>query len=1279
MVNKIGFVFLILLLLLSCSTDQSIYGIEPDMLTWNLRGSVRDGLTGNGIGKAVVSYIDKDGKIQEIKADTQSGDFFVSSLDPGTYLFSVSSKDSAVSYTKTIIQTGVSLVDTGIPLVELAEIVNLYPRTGKISGIIKGRFFENGTEFPISNAQISVHYTANKYLNNTPTLITGKSDSFGYFFIDSLPICDSAILSVENCEYDGELYTSIKDYDIKFLINDTTPLGSIYMEPANSTSRFRFTYSNLCDVNLWKTYPTIDIASKFLFVTNKLIEASDVKLMKNSEQVPVKDSISNDSIWITPVSKLLPGTNYNLYLSLINKNGERIDVGEDSSKISFITDNSLVYVISSNILHSDLSGKSNLPLTVTPYFIFSSSADSNDLSIKYYYDNNIVNSDINIIGDTVFAAPKQKFPHNTEIITEVKGTDISGNKISIRLDNSQKFSTEEEIEAMESNTWTNSKEFASNFDLYDTLWVRYPAKLDSLITSVKWGTPNVSKKLFGNGSSTNTISWISEDTLFVIPDSRIQIGWGDTVGFSVSVNLADGRKTKTETFAVVTKAQTFSSLWSNTIDDFGKERIDFGLSENVIFKVSHSVLTIDKVYKMSDGSITLPEDIYKDDFTISGDTISFIPSLKYKTGTRYGFLLDVTLTNGMKLKRVLGTSWETREPTKIISANTHDAFGIYRPFRVYGDTFSVRFSQPIDTSITAPVQLSVTLIGSDYSKLVNSKIDVDSSGTIAKVTIQDTLATANAFPVEGYIYSSSETRSVRDVKFNFTTKDGEVAMDLKMDGKNIEIHTESGLCAINSNILESHKSTAAIEINETSRQLFNPDSLLYIEFSRPLDTIIIKQFDYNYFVSLFDYDDLPIDVQLSFSADLKTLYISPDEKLTASDRYYLEVKNIPALNISGSKGVNSHSGTYSGKAYRNRLISTAFNIASPIISNKVSDCYPENIAFSAVADNRIGCSAGNRDYSYLYEDIVGTGNVQISSALKFRIKECAWNENHNDSVAGYEVQIRKVDRYGSSTQWYNVSEKIETRKYSEGLSEDLSANITVRYESFYYELQTEVPEGQAVTYSNYPSMFNDSSTIQLRTRPYVGIDGFTNYRTGIWGEPVSITDNIAPCDSDFVTIIYCDNQYYGGVSVYEYVDFSNSTENVVSSGYIEIRFPEDMDVTGPSPKINFYYGTFEDDTTITMPLTVVSGISTWYTARTYRAYVAVPPGDYSNGGDFTGAFFNVSVAGCKDLSGIAIDTYGTDGVQAVNDLAIEERVNALDVTDHVKGSASISTNFIMCN
>ncbi len=1276
--NKVVIGLSILLILLSCSTDQSIYGIEPEMLTWNLRGSVRDGLTGDGIGKSVVSYIDKEGVVQEVKADSTSGDFFIKSLDPGFYLFTVKTNDSTKSYTQTVLQTGVTLVDTGIPLVELAEIVRLYPRSGVISGIIRGRFFENGVEFPISNAQLSVIYKSNKYVNNSPAIITGKADSLGNFIIDSLPICDSAILRVENCKYDGELYSAIKDYDISFIIGDTTPVGTIYMEPANSTSRFRFLYSNICDINEWKSYPTINIDEKFLFITNKNIESSEVRLMKGEDQIPVIDSIINDSIWITPVTRLLPATDYSLSLTLMNKIGERIDVGGEDASLNFTTNNSLVYVLASNVLHSDLSGKSNVSLTTIPYFVLSSKVDTTDISVKFISGGNTINSDVKCNGDTICASPKIKFPYNSNVEVQIEGTDINGNKISINLNGSQVFTTEEEIEAMESNTWTSSKDFAADFNLYDTLWVKYPGKLDSLMAAVKWQSPGVAKKLFGTGPSTNVISWINEDTLFVVPDSRIQIGWGDTVGFSVSVSLEDGRKTKTETFAVITKSQTFSSLWSNTIDDFGNERIDFGLSENVLIKTSHPVLSVDKVYKMSDNSVDLPEDIYKDDFKINSDTIIFKPSLKYKTGTRYGFLLDVTLTNGMKLKRVLGTTWETREPTKIISANTHDAFGIYRPFKVYGDTFSVRFSQPIDTSVSAPVQFSVTLISSDYSKLVNSSIEVDSTGTVALIRILDTLATANAFAVEGYIYNSSVTRSVRDVKFNFTTRDGEVALDKKMDGKNIEIHTEPGLCAINSNLLESHKSTASIESNETARQLFNPDSMLYVTFNREVDTAIMNQFDNKYFIALYDYDDLMIDVSLSYSIDLKTIFIEPAIRLNASNRYYLEIKKIPALSISGSKGISSHSGIYNGKGYRNRLLSSAFNIASPLISNKKSDCYDEKISFAGVRDDRIACSPGLRDYSYMYDDIVGSGNVQISSALKFRIEESAWNENHKDSVSGYEVQIRKIDRYGVTSQWYNVSDKVESRKYSEGLSPYLSTSISVRNESYYYDLQTDKPDGQAVTYSNYASMFNDSSVIQLRTRPFVGIEGYTNYRTGSWGEPVSISDNVAPCDSDFVTMLYCDNQYYGGVTVNEYVDFSNTSNDIVASGYIEVKFPEDMDVTGPSPKITFYYGTFENDTTITMPLTTIDVISTWYSARIYRAYIAVPPGDYSNNNDGTGAFFNVSVAGCKDLSGIEIDTYGTDGIQAVSDLSVEERVNMADITDQIKGSSSLILGFKRC-
>lgn len=1276
---KKGYLLLVIMLFLFCSTDQSIYGIDPEMLTWNLRGNVKDGVTGDPIGNASVSYINKSGDVVNIYADSQSGDFFVKELDPGNYLFSISSSDSTMCYTSTVLQAGVTLVDTGIPLVELAEIVTLYPRTGVISGIVKGRYFENGPEFVIPNAKLSVTYIGSEFAYSSPSLFTGSTDSLGAFIIDSLPICDSLIVLVENYEYEGELYTSVDSCEPKLSISGVTPLGTIYMEPSNSNSKFRFTYSNICDVNSWKAHPSIGLGENFLFITNKGIMSSEVKLMMGTNQVPVNDTIINDSIWITPVSKLLPEESYSLSLTAISNNSERIEVGQNDSGLNFITDNSLIYITSSNVLHSDLSGKTNVNLTTVPYFVLSTSPDSSDISVSYSYENKSVVAGVIVSGDTIFATPSQTLPYNVSITTVIEGTDVSGNRISITLDGSQQFVTEAEIVALQSNTWSSTKEYASNFELYDTLWVKYPALLDTSVNQINWDNPSVSKKLFGNGPSTNTACWISMDTLFVVPDPRIQIGWGDTVGFNVSVNLRDGRKTKKETFAVITKSQNFTSLWSNTIDDFGNERDDFGLSEEVIIKTSHPILTVDKIQRHSNNSISLPDQIYKDDFVVSNDTVKFISPLRLKTGTRYGFMIDVTLTNGMKLKNVLPISWETREPTEIISANTHDNYGIYRPFKVYGDTFSVRFSQPIDMSDSAPVPFKVTLLTSNYNKLVNSTVTLDTTLTIAKITILDTLPTANVFPVKGYVYSSNETRAVVDVKFNFTTLDGEVALDKQMEDKNIEIHTEQGLCAINSNILESHKSTAVIDVNEIPRQLFCPDSVLYISFNRPLDTTIINQFDVEYFISLYDYEDIPIQFTLSYSSDLTVLYITPLTRLSPTNRYYVEIKNIPALSISGSKAINDHSGIYSGEGYRNRLITSAFMISSPIITGVSSNCLAEVVKFSGVKDNRIGCSAGEYDYSYMYDDVVGNVNVQTSSNLKFRIEESAWNANHCDSVSGYELQIRKVDRHGIISQWYNIRDKVESRKYASNLTPYLSVNTSVRYESFYSQLQTESPSGQTVSYSNPKSLFNDSSTIQIRSRPYVGIDGYSNYRTGVWGSPVSITDNVAPCDSDFVSDQYLSNKYSGGVYTYDYVDYDNESDDTVTAGYIKVEFPEDMNVTGSSPVITFYYGTFDNDTVIKAPLTINSEKTGWTNARTYYWYVNVPPGDYSNNNDGTGAFYNISVAGCTDLADNVIDSYGTNGVQAVSDLSVETRVNKDDITDQVSGSASIYSTFKLCN
>jgi hypothetical protein len=288
-----------------------------------------------------------------------------------------------------------------------------------------------------------------------------------------------------------------------------------------------------------------------------------------------------------------------------------------------------------------------------------------------------------------------------------------------------------------------------------------------------------------------------------------------------------------------------------------------------------------------------------------------------------------------------------------------------------------------------------------------------------------------------------------------------------------------------------------------------------------------------------------------------------------------------------------------------------------------------------VADNRIGVSPG-----MVYDEIVGTDNTfdifgYNSVYLRFRIKEAAWNPAHGDSVSGYEIQVRKTDRAGNASPWYDVYNRVPALQYSPSSSGINFVSIDVRYEDFYGALITPDKDGTAYFYSNGQSFFNDSCRFSIRVRPYIGQGQTANNQTGQWSNVLTYADNVAPCDSDFVTAQNCGMAYRGGIDVYDYVEWNNTQADTVRTGYISVGFPEDMDITGPAPKITLYYGTFAGNPPKDTIEIAVLG-SRWSSARTYQCFLGIPPGDYTHANDSTGVYYNVSVAGCRDASGVVI-------------------------------------------
>ncbi len=220
-------------------------------------------------------------------------------------------------------------------------------------------------------------------------------------------------------------------------------------------------------------------------------------------------------------------------------------------------------------------------------------------------------------------------------------------------------------------------------------------------------------------------------------------------------------------------------------------------------------------------------------------------------------------------------------------------------------------------------------------------------------------------------------------------------------------------------------------------------------------------------------------------------------------------------------------------------------------------------------------------------------------------------------------------------------------------------------------------DGNGSFYTNGSSLFEDSSQIQIRVRPFVGEGDPIKHQVGQWSNAITYADNVAPCDSDFVTALYRDYDYRGGVSVNDYVQWNNQGTQKLIDGYILIEFPEDMDITGPAPRVYLFYGTFNGEPPQDSIEINITG-SGWLRANVYRCYLGIPLGDYTHGNDSTGVFLNISVAGCRDIAGNTIHTYGSNGTKAKTLPGDPNCVNMKDADDQVTGSVSVLKGFKLC-
>lgn len=629
--------------------------------------------------------------------------------------------------------------------------------------------------------------------------------------------------------------------------------------------------------------------------------------------------VIGDTVFITPEKKFSYDSLITITIIGVDTSNNHFEYIFDSTK-RFKTEKNIISQVRSNVLTKDGYGLTGIPVDAKIWYVLPivPLASSVEAVIS---GSGVINSTVRVNRDTVFIDHIEKFNYDAEISIVIMGMDTSMNHFEFSFNGIQQFRTEKGIYPIASNTWRVSGVAQRNFKLDDTLWVQYSGILDTDINKFDWSKSAAIYAIYGKGSSANANVWVKGDTLFVQPDQRLAISYGLTMGFNVKVVSATGKRSDSLDVVVNTIADNYYVKWTNTKDYLGNMRQDFGTRDSVMVVSNVPIAQIKGMSGIS--GKTAPLDLTLDNVYLRGDTIIYKPSLYLKSDSTYGIDFDILFKDGNLRTNILGATWKTASKIQILAIDNTQS-GTFRQFRTIGDSLTVTFSSAIDTSINAAVPFKVNMTDVKY-RAINTTVRWDIGCKVATIFNNDTLPSADFDASPAYTSDAIYTRAVKSVTFNLITKDGEQAIEFQPKSETIELHTERGLCVVNSNVLLTHDIRNDVDRNEGTVDDFSLDSPVRITFNRALDTIAMRAdtSGLSKFVGIKEGTAAVVSV-ISFSSDAKTVIITPVANLKPSTSYYVWLKSIPGKGIAGAAAINKHSGSFSGQSSSYSLLDKAF-------------------------------------------------------------------------------------------------------------------------------------------------------------------------------------------------------------------------------------------------------------------------------------------------------------------------------------------------------------------
>jgi hypothetical protein len=449
--------------------------------------------------------------------------------------------------------------------------------------------------------------------------------------------------------------------------------------------------------------------------------------------------------------------------------------------------------------------------------------------------------------------------------------------------------------------------------------VRFSAALDTDVNKIEWSASSADNDILAGSNGANAQAWVKADTLFVRPDQRLAVDHGETMGFKVTVLSKDGKRSDSVEAVVRVAADKYFVKWTNTKDALGKMREDFGPMDSVMVVASSPIREVRALSPLA--GMSVPPDLFLDNVRLRGDTLVYKPSLYLKTDSTFGIDFDLLFADGQFRRHVLPVSWKTMSSIQMLSVDNRQD-GLYRPLKAIGDSLTVVFSTSIDTSITSSVPFRVNMTDVN-GQPIRSRVRWKTDRRTAVIYNLDTLPTADFDASPAYTEDAADTRAVVAVTFDLITVKGEKVFRFKPANRDIQLHTERGLCLVDANILAGHDRRTAVRRTENPVTDFSVDGSVTLAFNREIDTAAIRADTVNHYFQIRTVTDT-VKTVLTFSADAKTATLKPLTNLAPGADYRVWIRNVPARGIAGAGPINNHGGNFSGAAINNTLLDAVF-------------------------------------------------------------------------------------------------------------------------------------------------------------------------------------------------------------------------------------------------------------------------------------------------------------------------------------------------------------------